>query len=191
MLERNDIDKGIILYARFARLVNLLLLACLLLNAYGCATYHGLRAITPMVRYPGSPHTVATLQPVLEWAPSEDKEATYDVTVVEQLNDAQNHKLFNPGRTVFYREGIREIKIKIEPPLVLDTLYWWTVRARNGGKVPDWSRYDFSASYGYVHMWSKNYPFPFRTPVNENGLDDDPTPPLTESVARQASRNGS
>lgn len=156
--------------------LNVVLLASLVLNTYGCATYHGVRAISPMVRYPGSPYTVSSLQPVLEWAPSEAKDTTYDVIVVEQLNDAQNHKLFNPGRTVFYREGITETKVKIEPPLVLDTLYWWTVRSRNGGKVSEWSRYDFTASYGYVHMTSKNYPYPFRTPVNENGLEDEPTP---------------
>ena len=126
-----------------------------------------------MAREAGSPHTVSSLQPVLEWAPTEDKEATYDVIVVEQLNDAQHHKLFNPGRTVFYREAITETKVKIEPPLLLDSVYWWTVRTRHGDKVSEWSRYDFSG----LSVYSKNYPYPFRTPVNENGLSDEPTSP--------------
>src|SRR6478736_113419 len=121
---------------------NCLLLACLLLNVYGCMTFHGQRPIYPTVGNPGVPNTVTSLQPVLEWVPSEKKEATYDVIVVEQFNDPQRHKVFNPGRTVFIRGGITETKVRIEPPLEFDKIYWWSVRARNGDGVSEWSRYD-------------------------------------------------
>jgi hypothetical protein len=155
-------------------LIDLLLLAYLLFNAYGCTTYHGLRPMNPTVGNPGSPNTVPSLQPVLEWEPSQGTEVTYDVVVVEGL---EGGRLYNPGRTVFYRERITENKVKIEPPLVLDSVYWWTVRTRNGDKVSEWSRYDFTGYYVYVTMWTRNYPYPFRTPVNANGLLDDPARP--------------
>lgn len=128
-------------------------------------------------RKPRVPNTVTSLQPVLEWVPSEKKEATYEVIVVEQFNDPQHHKVFNPGRTVFIREGITETKVRIEPPLEFDRIYWWSVRARNGDGVSEWSRYDYSGSYFYVHVYAKNFPYPFRTPVNENGLSEDAASP--------------
>jgi len=154
------------------RWVDLLLLACLLLNTYGCITYHGVTPLSPLPGYPASPATIPSLQPVLEWEPSEGTEVTYDVIIVEGL---EGGRLYNPGKTVFYREGITENKVKIEPPLVFDRLYWWSVRTRNGDKVSEWSSYDSVAMYGNVSVTARNYPYPFRTPVNENGLHDDPT----------------
>ena len=156
------------------RWVQLLGLACLLLNAYGCMTYHGLTPLSPLPGYPASPITIPSLQPVLEWEPCEETEPTYDVFVVEGL---QGDRLYNPGKPVFYREGITENKVKIEPPLVFDRLYWWSVRTRNGDKVSEWSSYDSVAMYGNVSVTARNYPYPFRTPVNANGVHDDPTSP--------------
>lgn len=174
MRQRKTIDRAVLSRKRW---IVLLLLAHLLLNTSGCMKYHGLRPIYPTVGNPGVPNTVTSLQPVLEWAPFEGKEGTYDVVVVEQLNDAQNHKVFNPGRTVFFREGITDTKVKIEPPLEFDKIYWWTVRTRNGDAASEWSRYDYSGSYFYVHVYAKNFPYPFRTPVNEHGLDEAPPSP--------------
>lgn len=58
------------------RWIVLLGLACFLLNACGCAKLHGLSPITPSLGDPASPITVRTLQPVLEWEPSEGPEVT-------------------------------------------------------------------------------------------------------------------
>ena len=156
------------------RWIELLGLACLLLSVYGCTTFHGLRPITPIAVNPASPITVSSLQPVLEWEPSQGKEVTYDVIVVEGL---QGGRLYNPGRTVFHRERITENKAKVDPPLVFDSVYWWSVRVRNGDNVSEWSKYDYEGPNLNVYIRATNYPYTFRTPVNENGLRDEPTSP--------------
>jgi hypothetical protein len=105
---------------------------------------------------------VETVQPVFEWKPLLDTDATYDLIVLEVIC-LERKTLFDtfcdraPGKIAYYREGLKEPRHKINIPLKPNTEYYWAVRVRNGDETSQWSW------YGDDFMETKTFYF-FRTP---------------------------
>lgn len=119
------------------------------LGLIGCQSFHGMKPIKPRTSPPWPPAVVKSLQPKLQWEPSKQLDATYDLIIYEEDPSKRTLFLFsrenfqNIGETVYYREGLKETEHRVEDPLKPGTRYYWTVRVRHNGAVSEWSRYDF------------------------------------------------
>jgi hypothetical protein len=116
---------------------------------------------------------VDTLQPALVWKPAESETTKYDLAVCvgigRLVSPAATVVAFNPGKRVYYREGIEGSSHHVEDPLANNTVYVWSVRTRNGTEVGPWSTYDFHsvASFplaGTSMEAGNNLWWPFKTP---------------------------
>jgi hypothetical protein len=108
-----------------------------------CSTNYGLKYISPVGEHQDYPSLVASLQPTLKWTPYSKPGVTYDVIIYEGFRVKKPYafveKQLVSGKVVYYREGLKESQHMIEEPLKPNAEYCWSVRARRGDKVTDWS----------------------------------------------------
>jgi len=144
----------------------LLLALGVLLSATACARFDGLKPLEPAVGRPAHYPKVDSLQPVLAWEASREPGATYDLAICP-AQDA-SFRVGNtgtPGQAVYYRQGLRETRHRVETPLEPRTKYLWSVRVRAGGTVSDWSTYTYMYGGRVREQYlDKKLPFRFRTP---------------------------
>lgn len=115
-----------------------------------CQSFHGVQPIKPRAAPPGPLAVVKSLQPTLQWKPSKELDAAYDLIIYEEdpskrvafLSSRENAQSI--GKRIYYREELKEAEHKLEEPLKPGTIYYWTVRARHNDEVSDWSHYDFT-----------------------------------------------
>ncbi|NOX77017.1 MAG: fibronectin type III domain-containing protein [Gammaproteobacteria bacterium] len=115
----------------------------------GCTTYHQLKPLHPTV----SNIKVNTLTPEIRWEPIQEEGITYDVIIYEILKQRRKEVA---GETVYYRENISGSSHVVEEPLEWNKTYLWSVRARTGTEVREWSRYDFSAYFVFAYVQVRN-----------------------------------
>jgi len=82
--------------------------------------------------------TVGTLRPSFAWS-TRESESSYDLIICAGVHD--RHGFWVPGKTVYYREGLTTTTHTIDRPLLPDTVYVWSVRARSGKKTSKWVAY--------------------------------------------------
>jgi hypothetical protein len=114
-----------------------------------CSTTHyGLRYISPVGEGQDYPILVDSLQPTLEWTQYREPDVTYDVIIYEGVRVKGPYSLGGgqlvSGKVVYYRHGLKEPQHRIEEPLKPNAEYRWSVRARRGDKVTDWSMATFN-----------------------------------------------
>lgn len=133
----------------------------------GCVAFHSITPINPPVGNPNlNPARVVSLQPDLIWESSPDTAAIYDLIVYECLKEESFWKGVrrSVGDQVYYRDGIQGNTHKIEIVLKPYTEYYWSVRIRNGNKISEWSRYDYTLYLILSYMRINDSFFRFRTP---------------------------
>jgi hypothetical protein len=136
------------------------LIFVLMVGVFGLAacstTNYGLTYVSPVGEGQDYPSLVDNLQPTLKWTQYREPDVTYDVIIYEgfrvkrPLFSLEERQLAS-GKVVYYREGLKEPQHMIEEPLEPNAEYRWSVRARRGDRVTDWS------------MAIRNYPV-FKTP---------------------------
>jgi hypothetical protein len=142
------------------------ILAILLTSIMACVTPHIIAPIYPKVGNPNFPTAVDSLQPTLRWQPVAEPDASYDLIIHEIIKTSSfwEGTKRSIGGEVYYRQGLKESKHKIEEPLKPDTEYCWSVRVRRGEAVSDWAEYDYDLFLGTAYVWANNAPFMFKTP---------------------------
>jgi hypothetical protein len=148
------------------RIINLLVPVCLVFLS-GCVAYNVIKPVSPRVGNPKqNPVMVTTLQPVLTWEASGDKDATYDLIVYEGLKDQSFWKGVSRsvGEQVYYKEGISGNMDTVKTVLKPKTEYYWSVRVRKGSEVSEWSHYDYTVFLVLSYMKVDDVFFRFRTP---------------------------
>jgi len=133
-----------------------------LLGISACWSYSGIKPIYPQAMT--TPVITDSVQPTLQWTPTSEPNAAYDVIIYDVITAKTAAKPRAIGKVVYYRERIKESQHKIEDPLNQDTEYFWTVRSRIGEKVSAWSTWSYFFYLGGVSVQEKNVPFMFKTP---------------------------
>lgn len=90
------------------------------------------KAIVPLT-------TIETLRPTFAWKASTGDNVSYDLVVCLGVYD--RHGYWMPGKLVYYREGLAATTNTLEQPLMPDTTYVWSARARQGKKTSLWAAY--------------------------------------------------
>jgi hypothetical protein len=128
-----------------------------------CSTHQGIIPLQPEVGH-YSPVVVDSLYPTFRWQPLSEAEVLYDLAIFEVQTSGQ------PGRSAYYREGLKQAEHKLDQALKANTDYYWTVRTRQGTTVGDWANYDHKLlvpiPFGFYYQGSGNRLFPFKTPPN-------------------------
>lgn len=138
-----------------------------LLLLSGCTTPRGITPIYPAIGNPNFPRQVESLQPTFEWEIVPEVDA-YDLAVYEVVKTGS---LWEPttrtmGREIYYREGLKAPRHKIEMTLTPTQEYYWSIRTRVGDSVSDWSVYDYTLFLGTGVYQEKSTPFIFKTPAS-------------------------
>jgi hypothetical protein len=107
-----------------------LYLLTLILLAAGCSTHQGIIPTQPEVGH-YSPVVVDSLYPTFRWQPLSESETLYDLAIFEIQSSGQ------PGRSAYYREGLKQAEHMIDQALKANTDYYWSVRTRQGTTVGD------------------------------------------------------
>ena len=111
-----------------------------------------------------------SLAPTLEWTPSADPEATYDVAVYEamRLDRLGLKPPYIRGAVVEYAGDIESPRYKLENKLKPNTKYFWSVRVRKNGRVSSWStisyKYFAFLIFGFASGSGSGVHFNFTTP---------------------------
>ena len=133
-------------------------------------TFPGVEAVSPGVQLSGFSQ-VDNLQPELRWKPTKTLGVVYDLVIWDSgldLEKAEPGARFNWGTIVYQREGLAETVHRVEMPLKPKTLYFWSVRTRDGSTLGDWSTFDgwvaVSGLLGTVRRDIRGAPFGFKTP---------------------------
>jgi hypothetical protein len=125
--------------------------------------FRGVEAVEPALK--GTRHglefgTVDSLTPVLKWKAAGGTGVRYDVAVWEVVTyRVPNSKVNARGRLVAYAENLDAPQYAIVDPLKAKTLYYWSVRLRDGDGVSTWSRAHALALGLHWGLW-----FGFETP---------------------------
>ena len=129
----------------------------LVLMACTRTTIHG---ITPTsISWSDRPRE--TLQPAFRWEPVAGADVRYDLIILESLVPRYSPGV---GKEVYFREGLQEPEHTLEVSLQPDREYYWSIRARRGEKVSEWSSFTVHSGWGWSAS-SLTYPFfRFRTP---------------------------
>ena len=133
-------------------------------------TFPGLEPVSPSVQLSGFLQ-VDTLQPQLRWKPAKAQGVAYDLVVWDSGLDpekAEPGARFNWGTIVYQRDGLAETVHRVDMPLKPKTLYFWSVRTREGSTLGDWSTFDgwvaVTGLVGTVRRDIRSAPFGFKTP---------------------------
>jgi hypothetical protein len=127
-----------------------LMAVSILLATVSCSStaFHGVSPIYPEARHPDRPVTVRDLQPFLQWRPTAEGDARYDLVVYEgvRIKDRASRAgpLWMPRREVYFREGLKESEHRLEERLRPNTVYFWSVRMRRDERLADWSGYVYT-----------------------------------------------
>ncbi|MCG6862634.1 MAG: fibronectin type III domain-containing protein [Chromatiaceae bacterium] len=114
----------------------------------GCTSTVGLGVVQPEHEA-----TVSSLQPTLQWKAVEGPGVTYDVVIYE-----------SDGMTpAYYREGLPGTTHTVEEDLKPGTLYRWSVRSRQDGKVAEWTMHETQVFTGVSYHRRTKY-MEFSTP---------------------------
>ena len=132
----------------------------------GCTSFHEIKPLSPEVGNPNFPKQVETLQPTFKWEAVQREGITYDLIVFEgiKIESLWEGVKRSVGKEIYYREGLPQAEHKIEAPLEPGKEYYWTVRTRQGDKVSEWAKYDYTLFLGTAYMKAGNQPFIFKTP---------------------------
>jgi hypothetical protein len=133
-------------------------------------TFNGLEPVSPSVQL-GRFSQVGSLQPELRWKPAKAQGAAYDLIIwdsgldPEQTLPREGEQL---GTVVYHREGLGETSHRVDMPLKPKTLYFWSVRTRDGSTLSDWSTFDgwtaMAGLTGYIRQAMRGLSFGFKTP---------------------------
>ena len=133
-------------------------------------TFPVLEPVSPSVQL-NAFRQVDSLQPELRWKPAKTPGVAYDVVIWDSGLDplkAQPEARFNWGTVVYQREGLTQTAHRIDTPLKPGTLYFWSVRTREGGTLGDWSTLEGWEVVGTVASTHRREirgaPFGFITP---------------------------
>lgn len=136
-------------------LISLMLLSGCILKVHNGDT----KPIYPEVGYFNWPKRVDTLTPTFRWKVDTKAPSTYDLAIW----DTQLGFRMKSGLPIYYKEALPQPEHKIEVPLAPNTLYYWSVRSRSGGKVSAWATYDYYAFAVVAFGWGTNLPYRFKT----------------------------
>jgi hypothetical protein len=129
-------------------------------------TWSMVMAVQPQATDPFSPPVVESLQPVLVWIPSRQKDVLYDLVIHEC---SLRRGRVEVGEQIYYREGLSATEHKVETSLEPNRTYSWSVRLRHADNASEWSRYDYDrvivTPSAALHEWCNGTPFTLRTPT--------------------------
>ena len=122
------------------------------LGTTGCVSYTGVRPTNP-----GHEQTVDDLQPVIRWKPDPDPAVTHDIVIYEPKPKSAQE---GPGikwqqRQAYYREGLTGSEHRVEQPLESGKAYTWSVRARRGDDVSNWTKREAQIFLIFYHSHTK------------------------------------
>lgn len=145
---------------------NGLAIILLVLMLSGCTSFHAIKPLSPEVGNPNFPSQVETLQPTFKWEEAQGAGITYDLIVYEgiKVESFWEGVKRSVGKELYYREGLPQPEHKMEVPLEPGREYYWSVRTRQGEKVSEWAKYDYTLFLGTAYMRAGNQPFIFETP---------------------------
>lgn len=113
-----------------------LFMAILFFAIAGCTTFHGLEPIKP--KYVDKTKDV---MPTFKWKPAEKENVKYDFIIYEAV-PAGGLRIgddSDPGKALYYREGLDKPEHTVEKPLAPGEKYYWSVRVRESEKIGPWS----------------------------------------------------
>jgi len=115
--------------------------------------------VSPKVFY-SAPHVgykVKSLQPELVWKAPPGAGDMFDVIIYSGIKKQLSmHSFYQPGKELYYREGVSGTSHKVEVPLPPDTFCLWGVRTRKDGVTGPWSTYSGQDSLNgteYADQW--------------------------------------
>jgi hypothetical protein len=147
--------------------IAIVLISITLVFAAGCSlpVFHGnVKPIYPNVGV--YPTKIDSLTPTFRWQSDVNTMATYDFAIWDK-GEAVGHvggfsmEFRSP---IYYKESLSQPEHKIEVPLAPDTIYYWSIRIRSGGKVSPWAKYDHYDWLILTSVEGKNWPYSFKTP---------------------------
>jgi hypothetical protein len=108
---------------------------------------------------------VPTLRPTFQWTAPKDPGVSYDLIVCAGV--LERHGYWVPGKTAYYREGLKTTMHTLERALSPDTVYVWSVRSRTKGRISNWAAFSDS-NPNLFRRGKKQYNIlcPFKTPEN-------------------------
>jgi hypothetical protein len=109
--------------------------------------------------------TVGTLQPTFQWTAPHEPGVSYDFIIC--VGVIERHGFWLPGKTAYYRGGIKTTTHTLDKPLLPNTVYVWSVRSRSGNNISHWAAYsDSNPSLFQSGRKRYNVLCPFKTPGN-------------------------
>lgn len=148
---------------------------CIALGLAGCVpvwsrTFPVLEPVSPSVQL-NAFREVDSLQPELRWKPAKVSGVTYDVVIWDSGLDplkTRPETRFNWGTVVYQREDLSQNSHRVDTSLKRGTLYFWSVRTRNGSALGDWSTLEgwevIGTAAGGFRREIHGAPFGFTTP---------------------------
>jgi len=111
--------------------------------------------------------TVKTLQPAFAWTPSPESGVSYELIICVAVKGP--HGIWIPGKTAYYRAGIKGTKHIVAQPLSPDTVYVWSVRTRSGKGTSKWAAFgDTDPSFGQKSRVGYEAMCAFKTPTHSD-----------------------
>ena len=129
-------------------------------------TFLGLEPVSPSVQLSGF-RQVEDLRPELRWKPAKSSSVAYDVVIWDSGLDPQKAEVggrYNWGTVVYQREGLIQTVHRVDTPLKPGTLYFWSIRTREGSTLGDWSTMDGYVAVSGFRREIRGAPFGFTTP---------------------------
>lgn len=124
----------------------------------GCTTIHGITPVYPKVR-----SAVDSLRPVFRWKPTAEPDVRYDFVIYERAGiKGLPRGWMGIGKEIYYRESLMEPQHMVDEHLQPSRWYYWSVRARRGQNVSEWSRFDEVECAGFVGAaacYKEEHPF--------------------------------
>jgi hypothetical protein len=128
----------------------------------GCSTHQGIKPLQPEVGH-YSPVVVDSLRPTFRWQAAGDANARYDFVIFADTGSG------NAGKSVYYREGLKQTEHKIDEDLKPNANYYWSVRTRADNDLGEWATYEHKVlvpvPFGFYYKGQDNLHFPFKTPA--------------------------
>ncbi len=108
---------------------------------------------------------VPTLRPTFQWTAPKESGVSYDLIIC--VGVLERHGYWVPGKTAYYREGLKTTMHTLERALSPDTVYVWSVRSRTKGRISNWAAYsDQNPSLFRRGKKQYNILCPFKTPAS-------------------------